>query len=439
VSLRIALLALVFAFVSQPLVPAQTRDKVPARTTAGDHRLIAVDVHGTERYTPQQIMDATDLHIGDTVSEDIFNRAVQILGESGVFNNVSFTYSYSSAGTKLELTVSDNDRLIPVQFENIVWMNDDQLLAEMKHRVPLFLGKVPLGGNLVDELSDALQATLLQNHWPGHATYTRNGPDSGSAESVVYSVDNVTFKIREVKITGAGPDELPLLQAKAQRMVDGDYSSVRVIGFANHDLLPILTARGYLKAAFQGPQVKVHEQTDEETRLDVVLSVDPGRIYKVAQFEWSGDKAFAAEKLNPLLHLSTGQVANAVQLNSDLDDVRKLYSTRGYMRSSVTPEPQFDDDKSTVVFRLVVNEGDLYKMGDLDIRGLDSRTTTELRGKWSLAQGSPYDSSYTKTFTEAAWKTLASQVDWTVNVHEAIDDQDKTVDVSLIYGVRASR
>jgi outer membrane protein assembly factor BamA len=309
----------------------------------------------------------------------------------------------------------------------------------MKRRVPLFQGKVPLAGNLVDQLSDALQATLLQNHWPGHATYIRNGPENGPIDSIIYSVDNVTFKIREVKITGAGPDELPLLQTKAQRMVDGDYSSVRVLSFAKHDLLPILTGRGYLKAAFQAPRVTVHDQTEEEVQLDMILNVDPGRVYKLAQVEWSGNKAFPADKLNPLLHVAAGQNANGVQINSDLDDVHKLYTTKGYMRSTVSAEPQFDDDKGTVNYRMVVNEGDLYKMGDLDIRGLDSRTTTELRGKWTLAQGSPYDSSYPKTFTEAAWKTLASQVDWTVNVHEAVDDQEKTVDVSLVYGVRAAR
>ena len=430
-------IALVLA--SPLLLPAQTRLKAPSRAQAGDHRLIAVNVNGTDRYTPQQIMEATDLHLGDTASEDRFNRAVQMLGESGVFTNVAFTFSYSAAGTKLELTVSDNDKLVPVQFENIVWMSDDQLLAEMKHRVPLFLGKVPLSGNLVDQLSDALQATLLQNHWPGHATYIRNGPENGPIDSVVYSVDNVTFKIREVKVIGAGPEELPLLQAKAQRMVDGDYSSVHVLSFARHDLLPILTTRGYLKAAFQAPKVTVHEQTEEEVQLDMLLNVDPGRIYKLAQVEWSGNKAFSADKLNPLLHIAPGQIANGVQLNSDLDDVRMLYTTRGYMRSTVKPDPQFDDEKNTVTYRLLVNEGDLYKMGDLDIRGLDSRAITELRGRWTLAPGSPYDSSYTKTFTEAAWKLLSSQVDWTVKVHEAIDDQDKTVDVSLVYGVRASR
>jgi outer membrane protein assembly factor BamA len=222
-------------------------------------------------------------------------------------------------------------------------------------------------------------------------------------------------------------------------MVDGDYSSVRVLSFAKHDLLPILTARGYLKAAFQPPNVTVHEESEEEVQLDMILNVDPGRVYKLEQVEWTGNKAFPPDKLNPLLHVTPGQIANGVQLNTDFEDVRKLYTTKGYMRSTITPDLQFDDNKGTVSYRLVVNEGDLYKMGDLDIRGLDSRATTELRGKWTLASGSPYDSSYTKTFTEAAWKSLGSQVDWTVNVHEAIDDQEKTVDVSLVYGVRASR
>jgi outer membrane protein assembly factor BamA len=109
------------------------------------------------------------------------------------------------------------------------------------------------------------------------------------------------------------------------------------------------------------------------------------------------------------------------------------------MRARITPDPQFDEQKGTVDYRLQVHEGDLYRMGELDIRGLDSKTTSELHEKWNLSEGAPYDTSYTKRFLESAWKLLASQVDWTVNVHEAVDDQEKTVDVSLVYGVRASR
>ena len=401
--------------------------------------MIAVNVTGTKRYTPEQLMAATDLHLGDTASEDSFERVVQILGKSGVFTNVAFTYSYSSAGTKLELTVADNDRLVPAEFENFVWLSDDQLQSELRRRAPLFEGKIPIGGKLADEVSDALQAILLEKHIPGHADYIRSGPENGPVESVIFSVSNVSLKIRKVTVIGAGPDALPQIQEKAQRMVDGDYSRVRVVAFAKKDLLPILLARGYVKASFAPPQVTVHEQTEDATLLDLALTVDPGPLYKVGHYEWSGNKAIPSDKLNPLLHLAANQPANEVQLTDDLDQVRKLYGTRGYMRATVTPEPQFDAAAGTVSYRLAVQEGDVYHMGDLDIRGLDSRTTTELHSKWELASGSAYDASYPKRFVDSAWKVLASQVDWTVKIHEAVDDKEKTVDISLVYGVQASR
>jgi len=437
VSLRTTVLLLLLAFPC--LLPAQAHRPASARSQPSEHRLIAVNVTGTKRYTPEQLMAATDLHLGDTASEDSFERVVQILGESGVFTNVAFTYSYSSAGTKLELTVADNDRLVPAEFENFVWLSDDQLQSELRRRAPLFEGKIPIGGKLADEVSDALQAILLEKHIPGHADYIRSGPENGPVEAVIFSVSNVSLKIRKVTVTGASPEALAQIQEKAQRMVDGDYSRVRVMGFAKKDLLPILLARGYVKASFAPPQVTVHEQTDDATLLDVALTADPGPLYKVSQYEWSGNKAIPSDKLNPLVHLPANQPANEVQLADDLDRVRKLYGTRGYMRATVTPEPQFDDANGTVAYRLTVQEGDVYHMGDLDIRGLDSRTTTELHSKWELASGAPYDTSYPKRFVDSAWKVLASQVDWTVKIHEAVDDKEKTVDISLVYGVQASR
>ena len=98
----------------------------------------------------------------------------------------------------------------------------------------------------------------------------------------------------------------------------------------------------------------------------------------------------------------------------------------------------FDETKGTVTYDLQVHEGELYRMGELDIHGLDSKTTSQLQEKWAIHAGAPYDAGYSKRFVEEAWKLLASQVEWTVSAHEAVDDREKVVDVSLNYGVRAS-
>jgi hypothetical protein len=66
-----------------------------------------------------------------------FKEAIQLLGNSGLFRDLSYTYSASAAGVKLELQLADTDpsKLVPARFENFVWFTDDQLLTAVQRRV----------------------------------------------------------------------------------------------------------------------------------------------------------------------------------------------------------------------------------------------------------------------------------------------------------------
>src|ERR1700692_3348401 len=65
--------------------------------------LIEVKVKGTTRYTPEDVLAASALRIGVAASEDDFRKAAKELTDSGAFSDVAYSYSYSSAGTKLDL------------------------------------------------------------------------------------------------------------------------------------------------------------------------------------------------------------------------------------------------------------------------------------------------------------------------------------------------
>jgi outer membrane protein assembly factor BamA len=415
----------------------QTR-KAIAPAPSGPHKLLAVEVSGSHRFKTDDIVAATGLRIGDIASDDDFSRATRDLSSTGLFANVSYTYHASSAGTRLEIALVDGGPLVPAHFENIVWFSDVALLSELHKRVPLFKEGIPVGGNLADQVSDAIQAMLLENKAPGHVDYTKSGPEGGPVQSFDYAVDNVTLVIGNVTISGAAPADQAALAAKTAKLTGRPYARDAILKYANSQLLPYYLARGYLKAAFAPPQSKAQQPNEDEVPVDVTLPIEPGRIYKLAGATWSGNKALKTDRLDPLIHLQPGQPANAVQLDSDLAAASLLYGTRGYVRAEVKPIPHFDETNGTVAYDLAVKEGDLFRMGELEIRGLDSHTTSQLQEKWAIQQGAPYDSSYPKKFREEAWKLLASQVEWTVDMHEAIDDREKVVDVSLMYSVHST-
>src|SRR4030088_2268813 len=176
--------------------------------------------------------------MGTTVGEDDFKRAARRLGDTGVFSDIAFSSSYSSAGTKLELQVTDAEKFLPARFEDFVWFTDEELRQKVKERIPLFSGDLPVAGRLPDEVSDVLQALLVEKGVPGHVNYLRYAHEGGPIESINYSVSDVSIRIRKVEFTGSSTSELSLLETAAQRLGDREDTRSRMSDFGEHQLPP---------------------------------------------------------------------------------------------------------------------------------------------------------------------------------------------------------
>ena len=423
------------------VVIAQTTH--PKTASPSSWKLSAVKATGSQRYQPSEVTAASGLQIGQTVTEEDFQRASQRLGETGAFSNVTYSFRYSLGDAQLELQVTDAGQFVPARFENFVWFPDSELRATLHQQVPLFDGLLPLSGSLVDRVSDALQILLVQRKIPGHADYLRAGPEDGPVSAILFSVTGPTIRIRNVAFSGAGPGELPGLNALGKQLAGREYTRSLLLLQADKNFLPVYLAHGYLKAAFSQAQAKVVDEravdeNQDQTDVDVTFQVEPGRQYKLAGIRWSGNKVLSLDQLQPLVHPEIGQPINAVRLNADLEAVERLYATHGYVAAKVHPAPQFDEAQSTVSYQLAVREGDVYHMGEIEIQGLDDRDARVVLAKWGMAKGELYDASYAQRFLDDAFKSALIDERWNVRVSEDPDLKEKTVDVTLRFSRKAS-
>jgi outer membrane protein assembly factor BamA len=415
----------------------------PAQKSAGAkaspvlaYKLIDVKVSGSQRYTEKEIIPASGLTLGQNVVEADFKEAARRLGNTGLFTDVGYSFSYSAAGTKLELQLGDTPdaNLVPAHFENFVWFTDDELLSSIRRQVPLFKVLVPVSGTMPDNLEQALQALIDEKRIPARVDYLREAPEKGgSLIGISYRIEALEIRIRNVEFPGAPPDQLPGLQAVARKLTGAAYMRSPLAQVATIEFLPVCLQRGYLKASFADSQARVVTQSEGEVEVDAILPLTPGKVYSTSAVEWKGNAVFSAGDLQNLIRLPVGQPANAVQLSSDLEKVAKLYHTKGYMAARVTPKPIMDDDRSTVRYDLNVLEGDQYKMGDFDITGLDSQAKARLMAAWKLHEGDPYDSEYPKRFLNENSRLIPAATPWEIGIHEAVNEKDKTVDVIIRF------
>jgi outer membrane protein assembly factor BamA len=426
---------------------AASSQKPLAQMPASARQLIAISVVGSNRFPEADIGAATGLQMGAAVNDDDFKKAARRLGDMGVFTDIAYTFSYSSAGTKLELHVSDAAKFVPAQFEDFVWFSDAELRKRIKEHSPLFDGELPVFGRLADDVSDVLQAMLVENSIPGHVEYHRVGKEDGPIEAIQYRVTDVLIRVRNIEFTGAADADVPALEAAGRRLPDHEYSRSRLNLLVQHQLLPVYYARGYLKAQFGEPQPNVVKQPVVEsedgprnqTVVDVAFAVSPGQQYKLKYMDWSGNKEFQTDVLQKMVRAESGEPANTVRLADNLKDIQKLYGSRGFIAATINADPEFDDVADTVVLHLKVKEGAVYHMGELEFRGLDNSLTAKLRGAWKIRPGQVYDATYLSEYLPVAQKLLPPSLDWEVASHVTANVRDKSVDIDLIYSVKAPK
>ncbi len=426
------------------IAAAQKQSVVSKASSVDAYKLVALKVTGTTRYTDKEILAASGLQLGQNAGDGDFKEAERLLGDSGLFSEVQYSYSFSSAGTKLELQLADTDKskLVPARFDNFVWFTDDELRAALESRVPLFKQLLPISGDLPDRVCEALQALLSEKRFPGRVDYLRNAEmSSDKLTAIDYRVEEVSIRIHGVEFPGASPEQTALLTTAARRLMGENYDRSRLAATAKFDLLPVYVQRGYLKAAFGAsgarvlpqPATAADEQGPAELEVDAIVPVTPGKMYSTSSVEWQGNSAIATAEVSTLLHMPPGQPADGVRLVRDIENVAKFYKSRGYMTVQIKPDARFDDEKATVRYDLNVVEGDLYKMGELEINGLDTQAKARLREAWKLREGEPYNADYARKFVNDNWHFVPGGVQWNVAVHESLDAKAKTVDVEIRF------
>lgn len=435
----------VLSFLLLPAAAAQKQSAGSKTPSLGPAKFTGLKVTGTARYSDKEILAASGLQIGQNAADGDFKEAVRRLGDSGLFSNIAYSYSSSGAGVKLELQLTDTDpsKLVPARFENFVWFTAEELRTALQRRVPLFKQVLPLAGNLADEVSEALQAMLTEKQFPGRVNYLREGDESGGPVSaIVYRAEEVSIRIRGFEFPGATPEQAALLTTAARHLTGAEYGRSSLVAVAKFDLLPVFLQRGYLKATFGPSDARVvpHPAPAEDAQVasgDVqviaIVPVMPGKIYSTSGVDWKGNSAITTSEVAPLVHLAPGQPADAVRLLRDVENVGKLYRSRGYMTVQIKPEAQFDDGHSAVHYDLNVVEGDLYRMGELEILGLDTQAKARMRAAWTLREDQSYNADYVKKFLEDTRQLVPRGVPWSVSFHESLDAKDKTVDVEIRF------
>ena len=123
---------------------------------------------GAPQYQQADLLAASGLAVGKPVTQATLDAVTQKLGDIGVFTNITFTTSGTTLSFALEPTPEKQMRN-PV-FTNFVIADSADLNAKLRQLVPLYIGSVPVVGNMQQTIERALEAILKDRGIPATVT-----------------------------------------------------------------------------------------------------------------------------------------------------------------------------------------------------------------------------------------------------------------------------
>ncbi len=159
-----------------------------------------------------------------------------------------------------------------------------------------------------------------------------------------------------------------------------------------------LQERGFFKASAATPEVTVVSSNPTEQIIDVTYQVHEGQRYRLKQITFTNVQpakgfVFSEKELRQAFQINDGEIFDTDKIRVGLEQLRKVYASKGYVNFTPVPNTEADDRMGTIALRIDVDEGLAFRVGDLVLDGIEPvpGAGAKLLESWKQYEGRVYD------------------------------------------------
>jgi outer membrane translocation and assembly module TamA len=168
--------------------------------------------------------------------------------------------------------------------------------------------------------------------------------------------------------------------------------------------------------------------------FDIVVTVlDSGQQYRLREIRFINAKAFSEAELVRLIPVQPGEIFRRDRIARGLELLRQRYESAGYVNFTSIPNTEVDDATASARLNIDVDEGKLFRWGELHVTGLDSGKAQALTDGWQVLHGKPYSPDSLREFCGRFFHPTPVGTDPAEYTKRKIDERMGTVDISIEF------
>ena len=369
---------------SQPAAPAP----VAAEPQPAPKTVVAMDVRGNRIVSTNTILSKIQTKQGLALKQQTVNEDIKRLYATGFFEDVKLEVEELPEGYKLIVEVDEKPIVKQITIEGATSFKEDKL----RKTLGVIEGQI-LDRKAVKKGEEEIRKLYADKGFRFVDLQTTVNVDPQTKEAVITIkvFEGKKFKITKISFEGVQAFKVKQLQklmkTKEKKWFlfgtfkEGDFEKdLEKISF-------FYQKEGYL-------DVKVLPEFDynkDQNTIQILIKIDEGQHYLTGEIKFKGNTIFPESELWQQLEMLPGLTYSQFYVAQDIEKIRQFYASEGYIEARVVPDVKLNRDSGKVDIMYEIQEGDLYFVEKVQIRGNTKTRDKVIRRELRIRPGERFD------------------------------------------------
>ncbi|HTL48184.1 MAG TPA: outer membrane protein assembly factor BamA [Verrucomicrobiae bacterium] len=350
--------------------------------------VVGVEVRGNQIVSTNTILAKIKTQKGMRLTQDTINEDVKRLYATGFFQDIKMEVEDEANGYVVVVTVFEKPIIRQINLKGFTRFKEDKLRKTLK----------VIEGQILDRkaIKEGVEAIRKLYGDKGYkfvdidSQVDVNEKTKEAAVTIVITEGN-KFKIKSIDFEGVNAFKVKkltkLMKTKRKKLFSSgifkeenfDKDIERIVFFYQQE--------GYLDV-----KVQPDFQYDEKDKMMVIkISVEEGPHYVTGEIKLQGNELFPESELWQKLEMLPGLTYSQYYLSKDIEKIRDYYHDQGHIDVRIVPDVKLNRDSGKVDVTYKIEEGDLYFVEKVIIRGNTKTRDIVIRRELRIRPGEKFD------------------------------------------------
>ncbi|MBI4394577.1 MAG: outer membrane protein assembly factor BamA [Candidatus Omnitrophica bacterium] len=380
------------SLAAQPSDQAASSDEQAPPQEERSMKVIRIDVRGNRVISTTAVLNQMKTRPGVELTQQMINEDVKRLYGTGYFQDIRIDIEESAEGVRLIVVVDEKPVVRHIVIEG------NKILKERDIRKELGL----IEGQVLDEFSIKQGINKIRDRYANKGFrfvkvdyhVDTNRVTKESTVSVIIE-EGIKFKVAQIQFDGVQSFKprrlLRLMRTKPRNLFLLRFGTFKEEQFKD-DL--DRTAAFYQSQGFL--DVKLghdfeYDETKRKGKIVVKIQVVEGARYHAGRIDIKGVKVLPESEIWQRLEMLPGTTFSQQNLAEEVQRIRDFYFRYGYMNVQIFPDVNLNRQTNKVDVTYQVNEGDLYFIDKVKIRGNTKTKDIVIRREIRVRPGDKFD------------------------------------------------